>query len=215
MRFTRVCWLQVLAGALCVASASGGVGWEVSLTRTIDNSDGFYENWDAGTTLSVAVAPGAEQTSRAELIAILELTRYGYTGDELFLAVPCIDGYRYEVDGEAGHSLGVSGALRYYGRHPEANGRSGYLYFRTGVRRVQLGEIRFTHWWEDEPQTRSTRLLGASGSVEWWTHVGAGCGRSVRLTGSTRLGFEVGVAYSTQQDRLQFPFSVVIGFGAR
>ena len=204
--------VAVLAVVCCPAACLADVArLEIGGVYVYSHSSDFSGNWGDGVGVRVGLRLATRPTAALHLV--LDATRHGFTGYNIVIMVPGIEGYRYQLTGEEMTRYTLSTTIRRYGIGAGGTVSSGYIWLQTGVSLVDRGRIEFRDWIVGEPDSDQTRLIGDSGDVDWAAHFGIGYGIPIGWWSGIRPVLEVGVRTTSDMDAPQFPLSLVVPLG--
>jgi hypothetical protein len=203
--------IALIVGCCPTVTLAGTGAVEVGLVYLIDNADDVTGNWGNGIGARIGLTLAARST--ASLHLVLDVTRHGYTGDNLFIMTPDIEGYRYQIDGEGATRFSLGGTIRRYGGTSGRSGSRGYIWIETAISLMDRGRIEFTDWMVGEPDSRHTRLIGESGQTNWSAQLGFGYGIPIGWWSATRPVLELGIRATSDSGVPQFPVSLAIALG--
>ncbi len=169
------------------------------------STSGVFNNWGNGWTVA---AGGAYRLTRAiDLGANVSYHQYPYRGDNIFLVIPAIAGLRWSVGGQASNVIEGSISARISTSNSFINP---YLSLRTGLYRINIGEVVVSEWFDSSPQNVSHSIYRGTGLSATKGFAGLGLGVSVPLDSSIRLIFEARYNETFDAEETFLPIQVAV-----
>jgi hypothetical protein len=147
-----------------------------SLNGSVMNG-GLFSNWGNGLIVGGGIA--YHLFPNFDLVINVSYQYYHYQGDNLQFVNPDVLGFRRSVTGSGSNIIETSLAFRT--SSPADSKIVHYFSFRTGVFRVNVGEINVASWIESTPELITRGLYPKTGVVEIKGFASLGIGFGVRL----------------------------------
>lgn len=107
----------------------------------------LLNNWGNGWSVGYGISYDLNSTLR--ILANISYQNYGFTGDNVSIALPCIAGLKYDITGENSQIYELSMGLRLMNSEPST---STFFTIRGGISLIDIGEIIISTWMVDEPE---------------------------------------------------------------
>jgi hypothetical protein len=146
---------------------------------------GLFSNWGNGLIVGGGIAYHVFPSF--DLVMNVSYQGYPYQGDNLQLVAPAVLGFRQKVTGKESNIFEASLAIR---TSPTNSIIFPYFSLRTGVFRVNVGEIIVSSWFESSPENISRGTYHGTGTFDTKLFAALGLGFGVRLNSRFRAMVE-------------------------
>ncbi|MGA2623858.1 MAG: hypothetical protein ABSF91_08405 [Bacteroidota bacterium] len=168
---------------------------------------GVLSNWGDGWTIGGGVAYPA--SSAVDLALDITYSSYSYRGDNLWLVFPAIAGLRWSVSGAPSNVVEASLAARL--------GSSGsiinpFLSLRTGICRLNTGEIVVSTWFDSNPRNVSRSTYSGSGVQMTKGFASLSFGLAIPLNANIRVRLEGGLTQTFDLEEGFIPLLSTVQF---
>ncbi len=148
---------------------------------------GILNNWGDG--LAVGGGLGYRILPHSDLILNFTYSHYPYAGNNVFLVVPAVVGYEYNVSGEPSNVYEASIGIKFNSNIKFINP---FISINTGLYIINAGNIIISDWMDSNPHNVSHYKYYGSGISSTNMFAGIGIGFMVPVYSNFGIGIEGG-----------------------
>jgi hypothetical protein len=171
---------------------------------------GLFSNWGNGLIVGGGIA--YHLFPNFDLVMNVSYQGYPYQGDNLQLVTPDVLGFHQNVTGQGSNIIEASLAIR---TSPIDSKIFPYFSFRTGVLRVNLGEIIVSSWFESSPESISRGTYHDTGTIDTKVFASLGLGFGIRLNSKLRTMVESRIIQTFDLEQTFVPVLLTLQYDLR